>query len=291
MIVKNANLDYRLVKTPWFTAPSGEMIDFNLVSGQSFRPISSRGYRVKELNTEIYRVYRIVYLHDNPYCVAGSYGGFIVSQISNKIINSYISPSSIIFNDCNIINSEIIERTFIRNCDIVDSSIKGKSYFSDCVVHNSNIFGNEHFCSENFIDEHFYIEMGDKIPLKYTLIPFSPNVYQLKSFKQFGDVSINELGGFIDITSYLSHEDDCWIYDSSRLINHSQMSGSSKISQCSIADKETTISNHCVAIKSFLRQSSLAGKAKTENSRILNTTMNNGFFKDACVNKGIKQSM
>ena len=51
---------------------------------------------------------------------------------------------------------------------------------------------------------------------KYELINYNQetNLYRIKALKDFNDVKSGDLGGFVDSENNLSHEGNCWIYDS-----------------------------------------------------------------------------
>lgn len=57
---------------------------------------------------------------------------------------------------------------------------------------------------------------------KYELIPSEyPNLYRVKALKDFGDVKIGDIGGFVQSEKNLSHKGLCWIYHNAKALDKS----------------------------------------------------------------------
>ena len=41
----------------------------------------------------------------------------------------------------------------------------------------------------------------------------SRRLYRIRAVRDFGDVRVGDLGGYIESEAHLSHEGDCWVYD------------------------------------------------------------------------------
>ena len=59
-------------------------------------------------------------------------------------------------------------------------------------------------------------------------------LYRIQAVKDFADVKINDLGGYIQCEDNLSHEGDCWIYDQAKVLDTAKISGNSKVYQNAI---------------------------------------------------------
>lgn len=72
---------------------------------------------------------------------------------------------------------------------------------------------------------------------KYELIEVSPNEegnehglpYRIKSKRNFADVRIGDLGGFVESEYNLSQDGDCWIYDNSAAFENGSVHGNAKV--------------------------------------------------------------
>lgn len=53
--------------------------------------------------------------------------------------------------------------------------------------------------------------------------------YRIKALKDFGDVHAGDLGGWIESEKNLSHEGDCWVYDTAEVSGKAHVSGNAKI--------------------------------------------------------------
>lgn len=69
--------------------------------------------------------------------------------------------------------------------------------------------------------ENDYIQMGG-VPL-----------YRIRSLRDFRDVKKGDLGGYIDSENNLSHDGDCWVYDTSRVLGAAHIHDNARIHGCS----------------------------------------------------------
>lgn len=79
-----------------------------------------------------------------------------------------------------------------------------------------------------------YREDDEDTPLplkKYTMVKEDPNgnLYRIKALRDFSDVKKGEFGGYIENSKNLSHEGDCWVYNSAIVKNHTRVSENAKI--------------------------------------------------------------
>ena len=57
--------------------------------------------------------------------------------------------------------------------------------------------------------------------------PHYPNLRRIRALKSFNDVTVGELGGYVETPNNLSQEGNCWLHDSSRMHDNSHMYGNS----------------------------------------------------------------
>ena len=55
-------------------------------------------------------------------------------------------------------------------------------------------------------------------------------LYRIRALKDFSDVKKGDLGGYIEKEDNLSHEGNCWVYDSAKVFGDVVVSGNAKIS-------------------------------------------------------------
>ena len=65
---------------------------------------------------------------------------------------------------------------------------------------------------------------------KYELTDETINIgnvtlHRIRAVRDFGDVKAGDLGGFIEKEENLSHEGDCWVYDTTWLSGDGVLSG------------------------------------------------------------------
>lgn len=54
-------------------------------------------------------------------------------------------------------------------------------------------------------------------------------LFRIRATKDFSDVKIGDLGGFVQNESNLSHKGNCWIYDESKVYDRAIVKGNVKI--------------------------------------------------------------
>ncbi|EIC1587416.1 hypothetical protein K9692_004877, partial [Escherichia coli] len=55
--------------------------------------------------------------------------------------------------------------------------------------------------------------------------------YPIQAIRDFGDVKKDDIGGYVLNEDNLSHEGDCWIYDSSIVSDNARVRGNAKIKE------------------------------------------------------------
>jgi UDP-3-O-[3-hydroxymyristoyl] glucosamine N-acyltransferase len=63
---------------------------------------------------------------------------------------------------------------------------------------------------------------------KYELVP-EGKLFRLKALRSFNDVKAGDLGGLVSGEHNLSHDSDCWIYDSAIVSDYAQVLGNAKV--------------------------------------------------------------
>lgn len=61
------------------------------------------------------------------------------------------------------------------------------------------------------------------------IIQGNKKLYQIQSLKNFLDVKVGELGGYIESEKNLSQEGDCWIYDDARVYDNAVVCGNARV--------------------------------------------------------------
>jgi NDP-sugar pyrophosphorylase family protein len=54
-------------------------------------------------------------------------------------------------------------------------------------------------------------------------------LHRIKALKDFGDVKVGDLGGYIDVESNLSHHGNCWVYDNARVSDNARVYGNAQV--------------------------------------------------------------
>lgn len=54
-------------------------------------------------------------------------------------------------------------------------------------------------------------------------------LYRIKALKNFADVKIGDLGGFVEKENNLSHDGNCWIYDNAKIFGNAKIYDDAKI--------------------------------------------------------------
>jgi len=61
---------------------------------------------------------------------------------------------------------------------------------------------------------------------KYELIPSDKaGLYRIKALKDFADVKVGDIGGYVSGEHNLSHDDTCWIYHNAQVYDNARVSG------------------------------------------------------------------
>lgn len=72
--------------------------------------------------------------------------------------------------------------------------------------------------------------MDKKYELTNETIEFKgKTLYRVKALKKFNDVNVGDLGGFVESENNLSQEDNCWIYDDGKVLEHANVNLSAKV--------------------------------------------------------------
>ena len=54
-------------------------------------------------------------------------------------------------------------------------------------------------------------------------------LHRIKALRDFGDIKIGDLGGYVENENNLSHEGNCWIYDDAKAMDYSVISDNSRM--------------------------------------------------------------
>jgi carbonic anhydrase/acetyltransferase-like protein (isoleucine patch superfamily) len=62
-----------------------------------------------------------------------------------------------------------------------------------------------------------------------TILRYGKTLYRIKALKDFGDVKVGELGGYIETENNLSHNGNCWVSDSAQISDNAQVYGDARV--------------------------------------------------------------
>lgn len=91
------------------------------------------------------------------------------------------------------------------------------------------------------------------------------HLYRVKAVREFSDISIGDIGGYVQGYHNLSHKGNCWVYDDSKLLNNAKLSENAKTYGKSIIAKESSISGNIILTES----SWITGRSIITGNRIL----------------------
>ena len=80
---------------------------------------------------------------------------------------------------------------------------------------------------DNF--EQNQLDMAEKQGKKYILHHKDGNLWRIKACKDFNDVKKGDFGGLIQSERNLSHEGNCWVYDSAQVYDYAQVYDNAKV--------------------------------------------------------------
>lgn len=126
--------------------------------------------------------------------------------------------------------------------------------------------------------------------LKYELVPEMtmdlPNgkrVYRVRALKNFADVQIGDIGGYVEFEENLSQENDCWIYDDAIVKDKARVEGKVCIRNHAIVE-----GNSCICGKAKIYHHALVkgntlvfGRAEIFDHAVIDLSNDNGISKDA----------
>ena len=71
-------------------------------------------------------------------------------------------------------------------------------------------------------------------------------LYQIQSLKNFSDVKVGELGGYIESEKNLAQEGDCWILDEAKVYGNAKVFRNARISGYAIVSGNARISGYAI---------------------------------------------
>jgi hypothetical protein len=117
-------------------------------------------------------------------------------------------------------------------------------------------------------------------------------VYRVKATKDFNDVKMGDLGGYVQSEKNLSKEGLCWIYDDAMVLENARLRGNAKLKDKAIIEGDSIIED-----SSVLRDQSYAsgssrvkgGSLISGKTKIFNSLVFDEYLSNTCVNHGIQQ--
>ena len=64
---------------------------------------------------------------------------------------------------------------------------------------------------------------------KYEIIKSGEDEGRIRALRSFGDVKKDDIGGFIESETNLSHNGDCWVFDDAKVSGNAKVYGDAKV--------------------------------------------------------------
>lgn len=71
-------------------------------------------------------------------------------------------------------------------------------------------------------------------------------LYAIQALRDFGDVSLGDIGGFVEGEHNLSHEGDCWVYHSAQVYGKARVDKDAKIKDQAIVRENAKVSDSAI---------------------------------------------
>ena len=99
-------------------------------------------------------------------------------------------------------------------------------------------------------------------------------LYRIKALKSFGDVSKGEVGGYIEHEYNLSHDGNCWIYDSAKVMDDALITHNAKLyDKVLVRDTASVGGNAIIAGKAYISGDAvLSGNIHVKGNAIIRNT-------------------
>lgn len=114
-------------------------------------------------------------------------------------------------------------------------------------------------------------------------LPDGKQVYRIRALKNFADVQIGDIGGYVESEGNLSQENDCWVYDDAIVKDKARVEG-----KVCIKDHAIVEGNSCVCGKAKIHHHALVkgntlvfGMAEIFDHAVIDLSNDNGVSKNA----------
>jgi NDP-sugar pyrophosphorylase family protein len=116
-------------------------------------------------------------------------------------------------------------------------------------------------------------------------------VYRVKATKDFGNVKMGDVGGYVQSENNLSKEGLCWIYDNAMVLENAKLRGNARL-----RDKAVIEGNSIVEDISIVRDNSyISGSSRIKGctlvsgrTHIFNSLVFDDYVTDTNINNGIQ---
>ena len=88
--------------------------------------------------------------------------------------------------------------------------------------------------------------------------------YRIKALRDFGDVRAGDLGGYIETENMLSHEGNCWVYDSASVVKGGCVKGDAQVRDEAIIIESIIDGTSKISGKARISTSSISGQVSIE---------------------------
>ena len=80
---------------------------------------------------------------------------------------------------------------------------------------------------------------------KYELIQSDiPGLFRVKALRDFGNVKVGDIGGYVKGERNLSHQGNCWIYDDAKVFENAEVFGDAKVSERAKVSGDAIVYGH-----------------------------------------------
>ena len=114
--------------------------------------------------------------------------------------------------------------------------------------------------------------------MKYELIESNEfyggaKLFRIKAVKDFNDVKVGDIGGFVETENNLSQDGNCWLYNESKAIGDSRVLEDARIcDKASIVGISVVKGESSVMGSSIVKDSLISGKSPQHASRLPDTS-------------------
>ncbi|GAC42784.1 hypothetical protein [Paenibacillus popilliae] len=93
-------------------------------------------------------------------------------------------------------------------------------------------------------------------------------LHRIRAVRDFDDVKVGDVGGWIESEHNLSHNGDCWLYGNSKVFECGQVGGNAKIKHSNVFNNAQILGNITVCSSNVYDSAVVIGRAQIEQSQL-----------------------